>query len=76
MQKLVSGLLNTDIMNFVDSPECSQPAGACCTSYKGKKQVTPLCQFELHPRPDRPRGVRMLAMRQCASPSEGHVYDD
>lgn len=41
MQKLVSGFLNTDVMNFVDCPECSQAAGTCCTSYKGKKQIAP-----------------------------------
>ena len=41
MPTLVSGLINTDIMNFIDCPECSQAAGTCCTSYKGKKQSTP-----------------------------------
>jgi hypothetical protein len=41
MPTLVTGLLNTDVMNFIECPECSQPAGICCMTYKGKKQSTP-----------------------------------
>jgi hypothetical protein len=41
MTTLVIGLIKTDIMSFVECPECSQPAGSCCTSHKGKKQGTP-----------------------------------
>lgn len=35
--RLVSGLFNTDAMNFVDCPTCSQPAGVCCVNHRGKK---------------------------------------
>jgi hypothetical protein len=41
--RLVSGLFNTDAMNFVDCPKCMQPAGTCCVNHRGKKlpQVHP-----------------------------------
>jgi hypothetical protein len=41
MQKLVSGFLSTDVMNFVDCPECSQDAGRCSVTHKNKKLSTP-----------------------------------
>jgi hypothetical protein len=33
----VSGMLNTDAMNFVECPKCHQPAGKLCTDHRGKK---------------------------------------
>ncbi len=33
----VSGMLNTDAMNFVECPKCNQPAGKLCTDHRGKK---------------------------------------
>ena len=36
----VSGILNTDAMNFVECPKCHQPAGKLCTGHRGKKLST------------------------------------
>ena len=36
----VSGMLNTDSMNFVECPKCHQPAGKLCTDHRGKKLST------------------------------------
>ena len=33
----VSGMLNTDAMNFVECPNCHPPAGKLCTDHRGKK---------------------------------------
>jgi hypothetical protein len=41
MPTIVSGFFKTDVMNFVECPECMQPAGTCCITYKGKKQSEP-----------------------------------
>jgi hypothetical protein len=32
----VSGMLNTDSMNWIDCPKCHQPAGRLCTDYRGR----------------------------------------
>jgi hypothetical protein len=36
----VSGMLNTDAMNFVACPKCNQPAGKLCMDHRGKKLST------------------------------------
>jgi hypothetical protein len=36
----VSGLFNTDAMNFVECPKCNQPAGKVCMDHRGKKLST------------------------------------
>jgi hypothetical protein len=36
----VSGMLNTDAMNFVECPKCHQPAGKLCMDHRGKKLST------------------------------------
>ena len=36
----VSGMLDTDAMNFVGCPKCNQPAGKLCTDHRGKKLST------------------------------------
>ena len=36
----VSGMLNTDSMNFVECPKCHQPAGRLCTGPRGKRLST------------------------------------
>jgi hypothetical protein len=36
----VSGMINTDAMNFVKCPKCQQPAGKLCTDHRGKKLST------------------------------------
>jgi hypothetical protein len=33
----VSGMLNTDAMNWVECPKCHQPAGKVCHDHRGKK---------------------------------------
>jgi hypothetical protein len=36
----VSGMLNTDAMNFIECPKCHQPPGKVCTDHRGKKLST------------------------------------
>jgi hypothetical protein len=34
---VVSGMLNTDAMNFVECPKCCQPAGSVCRDNRTKR---------------------------------------
>jgi hypothetical protein len=36
----VSGLFNTDTMNFIECQKCDQPAGRVCTDHRGKNLST------------------------------------
>jgi hypothetical protein len=33
----VSGMFNTDAMNFAECPKCHQPSGKVCVDHRGKK---------------------------------------
>jgi hypothetical protein len=33
----VSGMINTDAMNWVECPKCQQPAGKLCVDHRGRE---------------------------------------